>query len=113
MAIKDFIENEYNCLDENYLDTVTLSVPVTIRLREDYSLMLQEMANLFKKTRSSIAADFLRISVDEAFTHLSLEDRRKLANNVDYSFQGSKGYWNSQVNALEVLESTIKQEQAA
>lgn len=113
MSVKDFIDQEYMCLDDDYLDAVTRSVPMTIRLREDYSLMLQGIADVFKKTRSALAADFLRISVDEAFYLMSPEHRRMLADKVDIAYQGCKGHWNNQVLALDLKESQANEDQAA
>ena len=54
MSVKDFIDQEYMCLDDDYLDAVTRSVPMTIRLREDYSLMLQGIGGCFQENPFSL-----------------------------------------------------------
>ena len=115
MSVKSMINHEYELLTmtDDEKDIITSCAPITFRILEREIHMLQALADFFGKSRASFGAQLLEQSIAEAFTYLPAEDRQKVAEKADKSFQGSNGHWSDQAHALHQKEQRKAQEVAA
>jgi hypothetical protein len=106
MSVKSMIDHEYELLSmtESELDQLTMTAPMTVRILERDIHMLQALAGIFGKSRSAFGAQLLEQSIAEAFSYLPAEDRLKAAEVADSAFQGSKGHWSNQAEAIELRD---------